>query len=105
MEYIRLVSQSETLPNYRDVWNSRKLLLRRLLCGLQQQFIGITEKKAMKRYQVMKSYEKVLDQAGKNQTLVFVDSRKGTAKTAKFLMDAAVEKETITQFITPDGAT
>jgi pre-mRNA-splicing helicase BRR2 len=55
--------------------------------GLQQQFIGITEKKATKRYQVMNevSYEKVLNQAGKNQTLVFVHSRKETTKTTRFL--------------------
>ncbi|KIL62314.1 hypothetical protein M378DRAFT_795302 [Amanita muscaria Koide BX008] len=35
---------------------------------------------------------------GKNQTLVFVHSRKGTAKTANFVRDTAVEKETITSF-------
>src|SRR5712691_2952835 len=40
-------------------------------CSLQQQFIGITEKKAIKRYQVVNEvcYE-VLDQAGTCQTLV-----------------------------------
>jgi pre-mRNA-splicing helicase BRR2 len=63
-------------------------------------------KEAIKRYQVMNEvcYEKVLDQAGKNQTLVFVHSRKETAKTAKFLRDMAIEKETITQFVKPDAA-
>ena len=67
----------------------------------------MTEKKAIKRYQVMNEvcYEKVLDQAGKNQTLVFVHSRKETAKTARFLRDMAVEKETITQFMKADSAT
>jgi pre-mRNA-splicing helicase BRR2 len=50
-------------------------------------------------------YEKVLDQAGKNQTLVFVHSCKGTAKTAKFIRDMVIEKETITQFVRPDSAT
>ncbi|KAF8418788.1 hypothetical protein L210DRAFT_3667079 [Boletus edulis BED1] len=50
-------------------------------------------------------YEKLLDQAGKNQTLVFVHSRKETAKTAKFIRDMAIEKETITQFVRPDSAT
>ena len=45
-------------------------------------------------------YEKGLD-----QTLVFVHSRKETAKTAKFLRDMAVDKETITQFVKPEGAT
>ena len=37
----------------------------------------------------------VLDQAGKNQTLVFVHSRKETAKTAEFIRDTAMEKQTI----------
>ena len=77
-------------------------------CGLQQQFIGIMEKKAIKQYQVMNEvcYKKVLDQAGKNQTLIFIHSRKETTKTAsdKFLRDMAIKKETITQFIKPDTA-
>ncbi|PFH47664.1 hypothetical protein AMATHDRAFT_77103 [Amanita thiersii Skay4041] len=114
-EYVRLVGLSATLPNYEDVASFLRVDEKKGLfyfdasyrpCGLQQQFIGITEKKAIKRYQVMNEvlYEKVLDQAGKNQTLVFVHSRKETAKTAKFLRDMAVEKETITQFVKPDGA-
>jgi pre-mRNA-splicing helicase BRR2 len=115
-EYVRLVGLSATLPNYQDVATFLRVDPTKGLfyfdasyrpCGLQQQFIGITEKKAIKRYQIMNEvcYEKVLDQAGKNQTLVFVHSRKETAKTAKFLRDVAVEKETITQFVRPDGAT
>lgn len=36
---------------------------------LEQQYIGITEKKAIKRFQLMNEivYEKVMDHAGKNQ--------------------------------------
>ncbi|KAG7088489.1 hypothetical protein E1B28_012477 [Marasmius oreades] len=115
-EYVRLVGLSATLPNYQDVATFLRVDEKKGLfyfdasyrpCGLQQQFIGITEKKAIKRYQIMNEvcYEKVLDQAGKNQSLVFVHSRKETAKTAKFLRDMAMEKETITQFVRPDGAT
>lgn len=115
-EYVRLVGLSATLPNYQDVATFLRVDESKGLfyfdasyrpCGLQQQFIGITEKKAIKRYQVTNEvcYEKVLDQAGRNQTLVFVHSRKETAKTAKFLRDMAMEKETITQFVKPDGAT
>lgn len=37
-------------------------------------------------------YEKVLDQASKNQTLVFVHSRKETAKTAKFIREILLEE-------------
>ncbi|KAF7294831.1 putative ATP dependent RNA helicase [Mycena indigotica] len=114
-EYVRLVGLSATLPNYQDVATFLRVDDKKGLfyfdstyrpCGLQQQFIGVTEKKAIKRYQITNEvcYEKVLDQAGKNQTLVFVHSRKETAKTAKFLRDMAVEKETITQFVKPDAA-
>jgi pre-mRNA-splicing helicase BRR2 len=112
---VRLVGLSATLPNCEDVATFLRVDEKKGLfyfdasyrpCGLQQQFIGITEKKAIKRYQAMNEvcYEKMLDQAGKNQILVFVHSRKETAKTAKFLRDMAIEKETITQFVKPDAA-
>src|SRR5258707_5161303 len=115
-DYVRLVGLSATLPNYQDVATFLRVDQSKGLfyfdasyrpCALQQQFIGVTEKKAIKRYQVMNEvcYEKVLEQAGKNQTLVFVHSRKETAKTAKFLRDMAVEKKTITQFVKADGGT
>ncbi|EPQ53751.1 Sec63-domain-containing protein [Gloeophyllum trabeum ATCC 11539] len=114
-EYVRLVGLSATLPNYQDVATFLRVDESKGLfyfdassrpCPLQQQFVGVTEKKAIKRYQVMNEvcYEKVLDQAGKNQVLVFVHSRKETAKTAKFIRDMAIEKETITQFVKPDSA-
>ncbi|KAF6753600.1 Sec63 Brl domain-containing protein [Ephemerocybe angulata] len=115
-EYVRLVGLSATLPNYQDVATFLRVDQKKGLfyfdasyrpCGLQQQFVGVTEKKAIKRYQVMNEvcYEKVMDHAGKEQTLVFVHSRKETAKTAKYLRDQAVEKEDITRFVKPDGAT
>ncbi|KAG6370880.1 putative RNA helicase [Boletus reticuloceps] len=115
-DYVRLVGLSATLPNYQDVATFLRIDESKGLfyfdasyrpCGLQQLFIGVTEKKAIKRFQVMNEvcYEKLLDQAGKNQTLVFVHSRKETAKTAKFIRDMAIEKETITQFVRPDSAT
>ncbi|KAF8952214.1 P-loop containing nucleoside triphosphate hydrolase protein [Flammula alnicola] len=85
-EYVRLVGLSATLPNYQDVATFLRVDEKKGLfyfdasyrpCGLQQQFIGVTEKKAIKRYQITNEvcYEKVLDQAGKNQTLVSVHSR------------------------------
>jgi pre-mRNA-splicing helicase BRR2 len=112
---VRLVGLSATLPNYEDVAEFLRVDRAKGLfyfdasyrpVGLQQQFIGVTEKKAIKRYQVMNEvcYEKVLDQAGKHQTLVFVHSRKETAKTARFVRDMAVEQETITRFVKADGA-
>ena len=74
-EYVRLVGLSATLPNYQDVATFLRVEPSKGLfyfdasfrpCGLQQQFIGITEKKAIKRYQIMNEvcYEKVLDQSG-----------------------------------------
>ena len=58
-EYVRLVGLSATLPNYEDVATFLRVDEKKGLfyfdasyrpCGLQQQFIGITEKKAIKRY-------------------------------------------------------
>lgn len=112
---VRLVGLSATLPNYKDVATFLRVDFDRGLfyfdgsyrpCPLQQEFIGVTEKKPIKRFQIMNEvcYDKVLSYAGKEQTLVFVHSRKETAKTAKFIRDLALEKETITQFVKPDGA-
>ena len=112
---VRVVGLSATLPNYKDVAAFLRVDVNKGLfffdasyrpVGLKQQFIGVTEKKAIKRLQTINEvcYEKVLNQAGKSQTLVFVHSRKETAKTAKFLRDMAMEKETLTQFINPEGA-
>ncbi len=56
-------------------------------------------------YQMIPSVERSLDQAGKNQTLVFVHSRKETAETAKLIRDMSMEKETIAKVIKADGAT
>ena len=115
---VRLVGLSATLPNFRDV--ARFLRVNPAAeggglfefdrsyrpCPLRQQFVGVTEKRAILRHQVMNEvcYEKVLEHAGTNQVLVFVHSRKETAKTAKSLRDMALEKETITSFIRPDSA-
>ena len=43
-------------------------------------FIGITERKAIKRHSTMNEilYDKVIENAGKNQVLIFVHSRKET---------------------------
>ena len=115
-DYVRLVGLSATLPNYKDVAAFLRVDVKKGLfyfdatyrpCPLKQQFVGITEKKAIRRLQVMNDvcYEKVLDQATQdNPVLVFVHSRKETATTAKFLRDKAMENETQTQFISANGA-
>ncbi|KAG0180469.1 DEIH-box ATPase [Apophysomyces sp. BC1034] len=117
-ELVRLVGLSATLPNYADVAAFLRVNPKTGLfffdgafrpCPLKQQFIGVTEKKAIKRFQVMNDvcYEKVmeqLDQREENQVLVFVHSRKETAKTAKTLRDMALEKDTIGHFLKQDSA-
>lgn len=115
-DLVRLVGLSATLPNYQDVAQFLHVDPEKGLfhfdssyrpCPLKQEFIGVTEKKAIKRYQITNEicYEKVLEHAGKDQIIIFVHSRKETAKTARFLRDHALEKETITQFLRADPAT
>lgn len=66
---------------------------------LEQQYIGITEKKALKRFQVMNeiTYEKVVERAGQYQVLVFVHSRKETIKTARAIRGMRFTSLTVTQ--------
>jgi pre-mRNA-splicing helicase BRR2 len=115
-DYVRLVGLSATLPNYRDV--ARFLRVKPDVglfhfdhsyrpCPLKLEFVGVTEKRAIMRYQVMNEvcYEKVIEQVSAgNQVLVFVHSRKETAKTAKAIRDLAIERETITQIVGADSA-
>lgn len=109
-EPVRLVGLSATLPNYVDVATFLRIEPETGLfffdnsfrpCPLKQQFIGITEKKAIKRFQAMNevAYAKVVEQAGKNQTLVFVHSRKETARSAQALRDMAIDAATISEFL------
>ncbi|VDQ03146.1 unnamed protein product, partial [Trichobilharzia regenti] len=73
---------------------------------LEQQYIGITEKKAVKRYQIMNDivYDKVMEHAGRNQVLIFVHSRKETGKTARALRDTCLEKDTLGIFMKDKNA-
>lgn len=114
-EMIRIVGLSATLPNYKDVAaflrvdpasglfhfdNSYRPV------PLQQQYIGITERKALKRKQLMDqiTYDKVMDHAGKSQVLVFVHSRRETSSTARMLRDMALENDTLGLFLAEDAA-
>ena len=114
---VRLIGLSATLPNYRDVASFLRVdPLTGLFhfdgsfrpCPLKQEFIGVTDKKAIKQLKTMNDvcYTKVLEHVGtnKNQMLIFVHSRKETAKTAKFIRDKAVEMETIGQILRTDAA-
>lgn len=77
-EEVRLVGLSATLPNYKDVATFLRVDSRQGLfyfdnsfrpVPLEQKFIGITEKKVLKRFEIMNEilYEKVLANAGKSQ--------------------------------------
>ncbi|KAF2482587.1 Sec63 Brl domain-containing protein [Neohortaea acidophila] len=114
---VRIVGLSATLPNYRDVATFLRVDVQTGLfhfdgsfrpCPLKQEFIGVTDKKAIKQLKTMNDvcYNKVLEQVGQNrqQMLIFVHSRKETAKTAKFIRDKALEMDTIGQVMRVDAA-
>lgn len=114
-EDVRLVGLSATLPNYQDVARFLRIKQDTGLfyfdnsfrpVALEQQYIGVTEKKALKRYQVMNEivYEKTMEHAGKNQVLIFVHSRKETGKTARAIRDMCLEKDTLGQFLREGSA-
>ena len=114
-EMVRLVGLSATLPNFEDVATFMRVNPEKGLhvfdnsyrpCPLQQQYIGVTVKKPLQRMQLMNEicYEKVMESAGKSQVLVFVHSRKDTAKTAKALRDLAMENETLGKLMRDDSA-
>lgn len=114
-EEVRLVGLSATLPNYQDVSTFLRVNAEKGLfyfdnsfrpVALEQQYIGVTEKKALKRFQVMNEivYEKTMEHAGKNQVLVFVHSRKETGKTARAIRDMCLEKDTLGNFLREGSA-
>lgn len=109
----RVVGLSATLPNYQDVATFLRVNPEKGLfyydashrpCPLQQCFVGITVKKAMKRFQLMNelTYEKVKEQVeGSNQVIVFVHSRKETSSTCQHLINKAIDEEIIDKFLRP----
>jgi pre-mRNA-splicing helicase BRR2 len=114
---VRLVALSATLPNYRDVASFLRVDITKDLhyfdssfrpVPLKQQFIGVTDKKAIKQVKTMKEvcYRKILEHVGqkRQQMLVFCHSRKETAKTAKYVLDRAMEDDTIGQIMRSDAA-
>lgn len=116
-EPVRIVGLSATLPNYRDVASFLRADPDKGVfhfdgsyrpCPLKQEFIGVTDKKAIKQLKTMNDicYNKVMEQVGqrRNQMLIFVHSRKETAKTAKYIRDKAIEMETIGQILRSDAA-
>eukprot|EP00051_Salpingoeca_urceolata_P033013 m.18457 g.18457 ORF g.18457 m.18457 type:complete len:2150 (-) comp5725_c0_seq1:68-6517(-) len=114
-DQVRLVGLSATLPNYEDVAHFLDVDPRSGLfffdnsfrpVPLEQTYVGVTEKKPIKRFQVMNEivYDKTVANAGKNQVLIFTHSRKDTAKTARALRDMCLERDTLGSFIREDSA-
>lgn len=115
-EMVRLVGLSATLPNYEDVAAFLRVKPETGLfffdnsyrpVPLQQCYVGITEKKAVKRWQLTNEicYEKAEEQAKSgSQIIVFVHTRKETAKSARALKDAAAEKDALNTFLKEDSA-
>ncbi|CAF4382041.1 unnamed protein product [Rotaria sp. Silwood2] len=80
--HVRFVGLSATLPNYEDIAEFLNVNSIGLFyfdnsyrpVPLEQEYIGITEKKAIKRFHIMNDlvYEKVMEHAGKNQVRTFI---------------------------------
>ncbi|CEJ81732.1 Putative RNA-dependent ATPase RNA helicase [[Torrubiella] hemipterigena] len=115
-EPVRLVGLSATLPNYKDVASFLRADVDTGLfhfdgsfrpCPLRQEFIGVTDKKPIKQLKTMNdiTYNKVMEHVGvnRNQMLIFVHSRKETAKTAKYIRDKALELDSINQILRHDA--
>lgn len=109
-QWTRLVGLSATLPNYADVGRFLRCDKSSVFyfdasyrpCPLAQEFVGVTERNALKRLALMNElvYERVAERAGRVQTIVFVHSRKDTVRTAKYVLEQAITRKSITKFNT-----
>ncbi|WPK24137.1 hypothetical protein PUMCH_001397 [Australozyma saopauloensis] len=102
---LRLVGLSATLPNFEDVARFLQVDLKKGLfyfgpqfrpCPLEQQYMGVKEKKPIKKIAAMNEacYEKVVNcQEQGHQVIIFVHSRKDTVKTAQWLRDRMAESD------------
>ncbi|KAJ8528853.1 hypothetical protein K7X08_030497 [Anisodus acutangulus] len=113
-DHIQVVGLSATLPNYEGVAVFLRVDLKKDLfyfynsyrpVPLAQQYIGITVKKPLQRFQLMNDvcYEKVISVAGKYQVLIFVHSRKETTITARAIRDSALANDTLSKFLGEDS--
>lgn len=112
---VRIVGLSATLPNFKDVASFLRVGETGLFyfdstfrpCPLGQRFLGITEKRAFRRYVAMNDacYDKVVENAkAGHQVIVFVHSRKETAKTARMLRDRAIDEGQLPLFCGSDSS-
>lgn len=112
---VRIVGLSATLPNYVDVASFIRVKKEGLFyfdhkfrpVPLEQQYIGVTEKKAVRRVMLMNEilYEKVIERAGKYPMIIFVHSRRDTLKTAQYLKEIAFGKDELHKFVKEESDT
>lgn len=114
-ELVRIVGLSATLPNYKDVAALLRVNPKHGLhffdsryrpVPLEQIYVGISEKKAIKKMMLMNEvcFEKVTERGEQgHQVLVFVHSRKETARTAKILRDMAIAEDKLELFCKADS--
>ncbi|SCU87351.1 LAFA_0E06216g1_1 [Lachancea sp. 'fantastica'] len=109
-EKTRVVALSATLPNYLDVGRFLRAPKENVFyfdssyrpCPLAQQFCGITETNAVKKINAMNQacYDKLLELVEQgHQVIVFVHSRKDTARTAQLLKEKLAEEDKLNNFI------
>lgn len=111
----RILGLSATLPNYQDVSKFLRVPEKGLFyfdstfrpCPLSQQFCGITERSSLKRLNAMNGacYDKTLEAVKQgHQVIIFVHSRKETARTALWLREKFSEGDNIQLIRRPDPA-
>ena len=114
-DQIRIVALSATLPNFEDVATFLRIDFKKGLyyfdnsyrpVPLKQHYIGITEKKSVKKMLLMNeiTYDKVIERAGKHQMIIFVHSRRETVRTAKAIREMAIAKDDIGKFMREEGS-
>lgn len=111
----RIVGLSATLPNYEDVAKFLRVPAEGLFyfdasfrpCPLSQQFCGITEKNSLKRLHAADEacYDKTLEALNnRHQVIIFVHSRRETARLAKYLRQKFSEEESVSSLQKLDPA-
>lgn len=102
----RLIALSATLPNFVDVAKFLRVPDDSVFyfdssyrpCPLTQQFCGIREQSALKKITAMNDacYDKVMESLSENnQVIIFVHSRKETARTATWLKNKFLETDNV----------